>query len=318
MSSVPGSYNIKLEAAETITVTDTTCSQWSRFREIISEPFAEFLGVVILTVIGLGVNCQVVLSSNPLVASTPRGDWATIALGWGSAAALAVWTSGSISGGHINPAVTLTLATFRGFPWKKVPAYILSQLLGAIVGAAIIYANYFHAIDIFEGGRNVRTLKTAGLFAVYPLEYMTNVSAFFSEFLGAAVLMIGILTMCDKKNSGSPNELGPLIIFVTFVAITVSLGMETGFGINPARDLGPRILTSMVGYGRAVYNFRRQYWLWCEVIAPIFGTQAGALAYDVMVYSRRQCVQQPPHFSPKIPPSLLRTNVNSEDAAVNV
>lgn len=101
---------------------------------------------------------------------------------------------------------------------------------------------------------------------------MTNVSAFFSEFLATAVLMIAILAMCDKQNSGPPQGLGPLIIFMVFVAISVSLGMETGesthlwkdfglrlvgFGINPARDLGPRILTSMVGYGREVYNFRR-------------------------------------------------------------
>ncbi|KAF8726428.1 hypothetical protein AX14_004862 [Amanita brunnescens Koide BX004] len=245
------------DAIGVIAVSNTPRNRWMRYREVIREASAEFLGVAILTGLGIGVNCQVVLSSNSQVASSPKGDWTTVALGWGTAAALAVWVSGGISGGHINPAVTLTLATFRDFPWKKVPVYMFSQLMGGIVGAALAYGNYFHAINIFEGGTGIRTLKTAGLFAVYPLGYMTNVSAFFSEFLATAVLMIAILAMCDKQNSGPPQGLGPLIIFMVFVAISVSLGMETGFGINPARDLGPRILTSMVGYGREVYNFRR-------------------------------------------------------------
>jgi len=256
----------------------------------IREPCAEFLGVAIFTGLGIGVNCQTVLSQNPHVASSPRGEWTTVAFGWAAAAALAVWVSGGISGGHINPAVTLALATFRGFPWRKVPLYIISQLLGGIVGAALAYANYFHAINIVEGGTNIRTLSTAGLFSLYPLDYMTDVSAFFSEFLCTVVLMIAILAMCDKQNNGPPNGLGPLIIFMVFLSVAVSLGMETGFGMNPARDLGPRILTAMVGYGRIVFNFRRQYWFWGEILAPILGAQAGALLYDALIYTGRDSV----------------------------
>ena len=102
---------------------------------------------------------------------------------------------------------------------------------------------------------------------------MTDVSAFFSEFLCTVVLMIAVLAMCDKQNNGTPNGLGPLVIFMVFLSVAVSLGMETGrfflneylpnlykaigFGMNPARDLGPRLLTAMVGYGRVVFNFRR-------------------------------------------------------------
>ncbi|KAF8349489.1 putative aquaporin 4 [Amanita rubescens] len=263
----------------------STVTTWNFFSEIIREAFAEFLGTAILTGIGIGANCQAVLSSNTLVSSSPKGDWTTVALGWGTGAALAVWACGGISGGHINPAVTLAFATFRGLPWKKVPVYMFSQLLGGIVGASLAYANYFHAITIFEGGGNIRTLKTAGLFAVYPLDYMTNVSAFFSEFLATAVLVIAIFSMCDRQNVGTPKGLGPLVIFMVFVAIAVALGMETSFGINPARDLGPRIVTSMVGYGREVYNFRRQYWLWCQVMAPFLGALGGALVYDFLVYT---------------------------------
>ncbi|KAM6494396.1 Aquaporin-like protein [Amanita muscaria] len=292
--SSPGSFDEKLSG-----------NWWSRFRTTIREPFAEFLGTAILTLIGVGVNCQTTLSNNPNVANAPRGDWVTVALGWGTAAALGVWVSGGISGGHINPAVTLALATFRDFPWKKVPAYIISQLLGAIVGGALAYANYFHAIDIVEGGRNIRTLNTAGLFAMYPLGYMTDVSAFFSEILCTAVLMIGILAMIDKQHFGPPRGLAPLVIFMTFVAISVSLGMETGFGMNPARDLGPRMITSMVGYGKAVYDFRSQYWLWGQIIAPILGAQAGALVYDALIYTGKDSVINKSSFDTK--PSVVVT-----------
>ena len=82
--------------------------------------------------------------------------------------ALGVWVSGGISGGHINPAVTIALATFRDFPWKKVPAFIFAQVMGGLCGAGIIYANYIHAIDLAEGGRHIRTVPgTAGLFSTY-------------------------------------------------------------------------------------------------------------------------------------------------------
>ncbi|KAG6876545.1 hypothetical protein C0993_002363 [Termitomyces sp. T159_Od127] len=149
------------------------------------------------------------------------------------------------------------MATWRKFPWKKVPVYVASQLLGALVGAAIVYANYFHAIDVFEGGAGIRTLKTAGIFSTFAADYMTNVSAFFSEFLATAILVLVIFATTDRGNAPAPAGLLPLALFITFIGIAASLGMDTGFALNPARDLGPRLLTSMVGYGKAVYTFRQ-------------------------------------------------------------
>ncbi|KAG6848277.1 hypothetical protein H0H93_001620 [Arthromyces matolae] len=258
---------------------------WWSYKQMLREPAAEFAGTMLLTIFGLGVNCQSVLSSSTSVSAAPKGDWTTVTLGWGAAIALAAWVSGGISGGHVNPAVTLAMATWRKFPWKKVPAYILAQLLGALVGAAIVYANYFHAIDLFEGGRGIRTLKTAGLFGTFAADYTTNVSAFFSEFLGTALLVFVILAATDKHNAPAPAGLLPVALFITFIGIAAGLGIDTGFAINPARDLGPRLLTSMVGYGKAVYTFRHQYWIWCPIIAPFVGAQFGALFYDVFLYN---------------------------------
>ncbi|KAF7292860.1 putative aquaporin 4 [Mycena indigotica] len=258
---------------------------WWKYRQIIREAAAEFTGVAILVIFGTGATCQVVLSTLPAVASSQRGDYLSISLGWGIGIAMGVWISAGISGGHINPAVTLALATWRGFPWRKVPVYIFSQILGGVVGAALTYGNYVHAIDTFEGGRNIRTLKTAGLFATYALDYMTQAACFFSEFLATAILMILILAATDKHNAPPPSGLLPLVLFILVVGIGSSLGMETGFAINPARDFGPRLLTSMVGYGSAVYSFRNQYWLWCPIIATILGAQAGALYYDIFLFN---------------------------------
>jgi aquaglyceroporin related protein len=173
---------------------------------------------------------------------------------------------------------------------------MISQLLGALVGAALIYANYFHAIDVYEGGRGIRTQATGSLFSTYAvslihasiifdmglilggacqLDYMTNVSAFFSEFLTSAVLMIAILAFTDPHNMAAPHGLLPLALFILILGIGIALGMQTGaylqfiilggrciendigYAINPARDLGPRIMTAMVGYGSHVFTFRK-------------------------------------------------------------
>jgi aquaglyceroporin related protein, other eukaryote len=152
--------------------------------------------------------------------------------------------------------------------------FIFAQVLGAMCGAAIIYANYFHAIDLFEGGRGIRTLSTASLFATYAvslnlphftlldllmtfkLPYMTSVSCFFSEFMATAVLLMVVMAITDKKNGPPPAGLVPLALFITILGIGASIGMETSYAINPARDFGPRVFTAMV-YGKQVFTFRK-------------------------------------------------------------
>ncbi|KXN86707.1 hypothetical protein AN958_09698 [Leucoagaricus sp. SymC.cos] len=234
-----------------------------------------------LCIFGLGTNCQATLSNDPLVAALPAGNWLSVSLGWATGIGIGVWISG---GGHINPAVTLAFASWRGFSWKKVPGYILAQLFGAIVGAAIIYGNYFHAIDIYEGGNGIRTMKTAGAFGTFPKPFMTPASAFFSEFLGSAMLLFGILTMTDKKNA-VPAWFAPFGIFLTLFGIGTGLGFETSFALNPARDFGPRLLTAMVGYGRQVFTASNQYWLWCPILATCLGAQVATFVYDLFLYT---------------------------------
>ncbi|KAI0690457.1 aquaporin [Cerioporus squamosus] len=272
-------------------------NRWSRIREVLREPAAEFFGVMILIIFGAGVDCQVVLSANTGVASSPKGDYLSLNFGWAVGTALGVWVSSGISGGHINPAVTIALATFRDFPWRKVPAYIFAQVMGGLCGAGIIYANYIHAIDIVEGGRHIRTLTTAGLFSTYALDYMTSVSCFFDEFMATAVLLIVVLAIGDARNGPPPPGLVPLVLFIMILGIGAALGMQTGYAINPARDLGPRLLTAMVGYGGQVFSFRNQYWLWCPVIAPILGALVGTFLYDAFFFTGSESILNRPYVS---------------------
>lgn len=246
---------------------------------------AEFFGTALLVIFGAGAGASVVLSGSQGVASSSKGDFVSINFGWAIGIAIGVWVSGGISGGHINPAITLAMATFRGFPWRKVPAFILAQILGGVVGAGLIYALYFGAIDIFEGA-GIRTAATAGIFATYPLPYVTSAAAFFSEFLATAIFGMAVLAMTDKRNGTAPPlGLLPLALFVLFMGFGVSLGMQTAYALNPARDFGPRIFLAMAGYGKEVFTFRSHYWIWCPIMAPILGAQAGAFLYDLFLYT---------------------------------
>ncbi|KAG1830539.1 major intrinsic protein superfamily membrane channel protein [Suillus variegatus] len=270
-------------------------NRWSSIRERISAPAAEFMGAFILCLLGCGGNCQANLSANKSVSASPAGNVVTSNLSWAIGLSLGVWISVNHSGGHLNPAVTIAFATVRGFPWKKVPIYLLAQLLGALCGASVVYATYFNAIAIVEGGSDIRTIAVSGnLFGTYAADYLPSVSAFFAEFIGSAMLITGIFMLTDKRNGPLPPGVLPVGIFLLLLGIGSALGMDTGAALNPARDLGPRILTAMVGYGSAVFSFRNQYWLWCPILGPIFGMVVAAFFYDAMLYRGSESITNRP------------------------
>ncbi|KAH9479813.1 putative membrane protein [Psilocybe cubensis] len=194
-----------------------------RARSFVFEYAGEFFGTMMLVMFGTGANCQYNLSHLSEIASTPAGTWASVSLGWGTGIALGIL----LSGGHINPAVTLAMAVWRGFPWRKVPGYFFCQLMGALCGALIVYGNYKTAISIQEGGNHIRTLSTAGYFGTIPLDYMTNIGCFFDEFIGTALLLFGVLSLLDPRNSLTPG-LVAVGIFIVFVGIAACFGMQTG------------------------------------------------------------------------------------------
>lgn len=185
---------------------------------------------------------------------------------------LGVYASGA-SGAHINPAVTFANCVFRGFPWRKFPIYALSQLLGAMCGAAIVYGNYKTAIDVFEGGAHIRTVPgysttaTAGIFCTYPADFMNKTGQFFSEFLASAILMFMIFALKDDGNLGA-GPLTPLALFFVIFGIGACFGWETGYAINLARDFGPRLVSYLLGYGHEVWA-AGNYYFWVYTIPHI-------------------------------------------------
>ncbi|KAJ5549911.1 hypothetical protein N7461_004609 [Penicillium sp. DV-2018c] len=244
---------------------------WTKAREHCRDAFSEFFGTMVLILFGDGVVAQVLLSHGQ------KGDYQSISWGWGGA-----------SGGHINPGVTIANCIFRGFPWRKLPVYILAQILGAICGSTIVYGNYKSAINAYEGGPNIRTVPgysttaTEGIFCTYPAEFMTKTGQFFSEFLASSILMFMIFALKDDGNLGA-GKLVPLALFFVVFGIGACFGWETGYATNLARDFGPRLTSYMLGYGHEVWS-AGNYYFWVPMIAPILGCTFGGWLYDVFLY----------------------------------
>jgi len=264
--------------------------RWSRIRDYFRDPFSEFFGTFILIMFGDGGVAQVVLSKYK------EGDYQSISWAWGIGVMLGVYTSG-VSGGHINPCVTLANCVFRKFPWRKFPAYMLAQTLGAMCGAAVVYAGYRDAIEEYEGGPGILTVPgysdhaTAGIFCTYPVSFMSTTGQFFNEVIASALLMFTIYACKDDNNIGA-GKLMPLALFFIIFGIGACWGWETGYAINFARDFGPRLVSYFIGYGHNVWA-AGNYYFWVPMVAPFCGCLLGGWLYDVFIFTGESAVNTP-------------------------
>jgi glycerol uptake facilitator protein len=239
------------------------------------EMAAEFAGTLILILFGTAVVAQVVAGG--------IGDHDSIAWAWGLGVTLGVYVAGRISGAHLNPAVTVALAVFKGFSWRKVAPYALAQLLGAFVAALIVRWNYSEVLAKMDPGH---TIKTQGVFSTLPGNGALPVhtwGAFRDQVIGTAILLFLILAVTDLKNSAPAANLTPFIVGLIVVAIGMAWGTDAGYAINPARDFGPRLASFFTGYGTA---FRDQYgglYFWVPIVGPLIGAVLGAGLYEVLV-----------------------------------
>lgn len=243
------------------------------------EAAAEFLGTFMLIVVGVGVVAQTVLSANA------NGSYLAINIGWGLGVMLGVYVAGAVSGAHLNPAVTVALAVLRGFPWSKVAPYVLAQLAGAFVAAAVVYLTYREAFDAFDAGvRHITGPQgTAGIFSTYPQPFLSIAGGFVDQVVGTALLMLSVLAVTDTRNAATPGWLTPVIVAGIVVAIGVAFGFNAGYAINPARDLGPRLFTAVAGWGGGVFTAGNGWW-WVPVVAPCIGAVIGGYMYDFFVF----------------------------------
>lgn len=226
---------------------------------------SELVGTMVLTLFGCGVVANVLLNKT----KGQNGGWIVITMGWGMAVTFAVYVAGPISGAHINPAVTIALATIGAFPWTNVPVYIAGQLVGGIVGATFCWLAYYpHWAETED-----KELKLA-VFPTGPAIQHTPAN-FLCEFIGTGFLVFILLGLGANEFS---KGLNPLVVGFFILAIGLSLGGPTGYAINPARDLGPRIAHAILPIaGKGDSNWK---YAWIPVVAPICGGIAGALLWQ--------------------------------------
>jgi MIP family channel proteins len=251
------------------------------------EAAAEFLGTFVLIMFGTGVVAQFVLGGGK------NGEYLSVNIGWALGVTLGVYVSAGVSGAHLNPAVTLALAVRRGFAWSKVGPYVAAQFAGAFAASAVVYLTYREALDHFDGGvRQVSgALGTAGIFATYPQAYLSTVGGVVDQVVGTALLVLVIFALSDTRNSAPESRLGPVVVGLLVLAIGAAFGVNAGYAINPARDLGPRLFTAMAGWGGGVFTAANGWW-WVPVVAPCAGGVLGAVLYDLFVGSHHPPVEQ--------------------------
>jgi MIP family channel proteins len=254
---------------------------------ITRETLAEFFGTFVLIMFGVGVVAQVVLGGGK------NGEYLSINLGWGLAVTMAVYVAGGVSGAHLNPAVTLALAAWRGFPWGKVLPYVLAQTAGAFVAAAVVYGTYHEALAHFDGGVRQVTgeLGTAGIFATYPQPWLSTFGGLIDQIVGTALLIGVLFAIGDQRNQAPAPYIAPFIVGLLVVLIGATYGLNAGYAINPARDFGPRLFTAIGGWGSDVFRAGNSWW-WVPIVGPCLGGLLGGFLYDLFIHRRHPQVSE--------------------------
>ena len=260
-------------------------ARW-RARSIWGELLAEFFGTFVLLAFGAGVVAVAVVglpgSGRTSIIFGDAGGWLLITWGWAMAVTMAVYVAGGVTGAHLNPAVTFAFAIKGDFPWSKVLPYCAAQVAGAFAGAALVYADYAPAINMWNGAHTVVSRGDAGgmttfsIFATFPAHYygVSLLGPLFDQIIGTFFLVLFVLAIVDSRNVGVKANLAPFMVGMAVAAIGMSFGTGSGYAINPARDFGPRLFCWLMGWGVNAFPGPGGYW-WVPIVGPLLG---GALA----------------------------------------
>jgi len=242
---------------------------------------AELLGTMLLVILGDGVVANVVLNRT----KGQNSGWIVITVGWGVAVAMAVYAVGRLSGAHLNPAVTVALAATGSFSWAEVPSYLAAQMIGAFLGAIVVWLAYLPHWSATQAPGDKLAVFCTGPAVRAPIPNLIT------EIIGTAVLLFGILAIAANAQTLSKagdvdltlvfsRGLQPLLVGVLVLGIGVSLGGPTGYAINPARDLGPRLAHALLpipGKGGSDWEYA-----WIPIIGPLIGGVLGAGLYALV------------------------------------
>lgn len=253
-------------------------THWSVIRLQLREPLAELLAVTCQLTLGFCADLVV------LCAKGASGDGSTTDWAWGLSTMIGIYIAGGISGAHLNPAVSLMLSIYRGFPMRKFPGYVLAQLLGAFLAALISFGLFRTTIFAYAETHNLAASGTASAFITYPRNsWIDPATAFFTEFVGTTIMAVVVLALGDDSNAPPGAGMNAFIMGLVVVVLSMAFGYNTGLAMNPARDMGPRLALLALGYGRDTI-FPSSYWFWGPWCGPIAGAIFGAFLYDAAIF----------------------------------
>ncbi|KAM9385682.1 aquaporin-10b [Pholidichthys leucotaenia] len=260
--------------------------------QLVRECMAECLGVYVLILFGCGSVAQVTTSEEK------KGQYLSINLGFALGVIFGIYVSRGVSGAHLNPAVSLSLCVLGRHPWLKLPFYIFFQVLGAFLAAATVGLQYYDAIQAYSGGALTVTgpTATAGIFSTYPADYLSVWGGVVDQVIGTAALLLCVLSLGDHRNTSIPDYLRPIVVGAAVLVIGISMGSNSGYAINPARDIGPRLFTYIGGWGPDVFKAGRSWW-WVPIVAPCVGALLGTLIYELMVEVHHPPLEPDSHTS---------------------
>ena len=251
-------------------------------KAFVGELIAEAVAVFIIIALGDSVAAMYVLyDPSPY----QQAYWG-VCIAWGLAVTLAIYCTASVSGCHANPAVTLALACFRKFSWRKVLPYALAQVLGGFLGALVVYVLFGPVINLFNTSHHLlrSTGGAAGVFFTHPGLAITPAHAFMDEIILTALLLFGIFAITEQYNEQAPGaNSGALIIGFLVAAIGASAGYLEAWALNPARDFGPRLFCFFAGWGPAALPSPDNYW-WVPIVGPLIGGVLGGGAYKLLIH----------------------------------
>uniref|UniRef100_A0A672ZPE8 Aquaporin 10b n=1 Tax=Sphaeramia orbicularis TaxID=375764 RepID=A0A672ZPE8_9TELE len=231
-----------------------------------------------LQLIGSGAAAQVITSQGT------HGSYLTMQLGSALGAVFGIFVSRGVSGAQLNVVWSMSLWILGRQPWRKVPLYALSHLLGAFLGAATVYLQYYDAIQVFSGGHLsvAGPNATAGIFCSYPADHLSVWGGIVDQVVATALLLICCLAVEDRRQGLLPDGLAPVLVGALILTIGLSMGSNCGFPLNPARDLGPRLFTFIAGWGEEVFKAGGGWW-WVPIVAPFVGGLLGTLIYELLI-----------------------------------
>jgi len=269
---------------------------WSVIRLRFREPLAELLGITVQYTLGFSANLALTVSRGAAgVGDT--GDWA-----WGLATMIAIYVAGGISGAHLNPAISIMLYIYRGFPLSKIPSYITAQMVGAFLATLITFAIFrpgliaLQARDLAVQGQHPVIFEPSAMpqASVVLVNYLTfprqpwvgTGTAFLTELVGTTILAVAVLALGDDTNAPPGAGMNAFIVGLLVAVLGMAFGFNTGLAMNPARDFGPRVALTVLGYSTNPHPslFADMYWIRVNWLAPICGTILGGFLYDSMIF----------------------------------